>query len=131
MNRLFAYGTLRVPSIVQAVLGHVPASTRCVLQDYFRGTIHGEVYPGITPRLGQRVSGVIYSLSNPKDLLLLDEYEGALYERTNVTVEAEGKRLKAQTYVVRSSHLGELTEETWSLPRFLREHAHRFRADWS
>ena len=131
MHRLFAYGTLRAPSIVQAVLGYVPASKCSVLHDHFRGTIHGKVYPGIAPRVGARVRGLVYDLENSKDLRLLDDYEGDLYERVPVTVEAEGTSLNVQAYLVRPSRLGELTEVSWSLPRFLREHSHRFGADWS
>jgi gamma-glutamylcyclotransferase (GGCT)/AIG2-like uncharacterized protein YtfP len=131
MHGLFAYGTLRVPSIVQAVLGYVPASKRGVLHDHFRGTIQDKVYPGITPRLGERVSGLVYDLQSPKDLRLLDDYEGSLYERFVVTVATERTTLDVLAYIVRPSRLGELTEEAWSLPHFLREHAHRFRTAWS
>jgi gamma-glutamylcyclotransferase (GGCT)/AIG2-like uncharacterized protein YtfP len=131
MNRLFAYGTLCAPSVVQAVLGYLPSSTRGILHDYYRGTIRGEVYPGITARMGHRVQGILYDLTGPRDLLLLDEYEGHLYERGEVIVEAEGKTKEALAYVVRAQCESELTEEPWSLPRFLRQHAHRFRVDWS
>jgi len=52
MKNLFAYGTLMCQEIMLAVTGFPFRGVRGLLRDYHRGTIRGEVYPGIVPRRG-------------------------------------------------------------------------------
>jgi hypothetical protein len=54
-KNLFAYGTLMCQDIMFAVTGFPFRGVRGILRDYHRGTIRGEVYPGIVPRRGEVV----------------------------------------------------------------------------
>jgi len=55
MKNLFAYGTLMCQEIMLAVTSFLFRGARGLLRDYRRGTIRGEVYPGIVPRRGKVV----------------------------------------------------------------------------
>jgi gamma-glutamylcyclotransferase (GGCT)/AIG2-like uncharacterized protein YtfP len=76
------------------------------------------------------VEGLVYELTGPQELQLLDAYEGSLYERADVHLETAKGTMSAMAYVVRPDFLTHLSEEEWSLSVFIRKHAHRFRVDW-
>ena len=78
-----------------AVTGFSFRGVRGVLRDYHRGTIRGEVYPGIVPRRGEVVEGLVYRDLPEEAWKRLDAFEGEMYCRTDVGIE------QAQTYVVR------------------------------
>lgn len=131
-TRAFAYGTLVVPSIAQAVMGRVPASRPAYLSGHAAFVVRGEVYPGAVPRSGQRLSGTLYEALGPDDWKRLDDYEGGLYVRRTVAVVTTcGSELLADCYLVRPDGRHLLSAIPWDLQHFLLEHAANFGATWS
>lgn len=127
---LFVYGTLLVPEIARAVVGRVPPSLPAVLFDHARVTVEGCVYPAVTPRRGERVSGAVYLDLSPEELERLDAYEGELYQRRRVRISVNDTLDEALCYVVRPECVDRLSTRPWDLETFVREHGRSFRVTW-
>ena len=116
---LFAYGTLMCQDIMLAVTGFPFRGVRGLLRDYHRGTIRGQVYPGIVPRGGEVVEGLVYR-DLPEDAWKrLDAFEGEMYYRTAVGIELDDGTEQAQTYVVRPEFEYRVGTAPWSFEEFL------------
>ena len=127
--RLFCYGTLQFPEIMQAVTGCRFTGIPAVLEDYACCTVRGQVYPGIAPATGIHTEGIVYAGIGTAQLKKLDRFEGDLYERIRVCVsDRAGKPLQAWVYVVPTAMHKLLTAATWNreafeltqLPHFLK-----------
>ena len=118
--RLFAYGTLMVPSALETVIGRRPEGAAAVLSGFARYRILGEEFPGLIPCEGVMTDGVVYDGVDRRDLALTDRFEGAWYERTLVKVSRAGVRVDAYVYVVRPEYRDILSMEPWDLERFVR-----------
>ena len=120
MTHIFAYGSLMCADIMQRVAGCRAQSTEAVLKGFFRSGIHGEDYPGIAPRPGATVTGVLY-LNLPEEAIRrLDVFEGEWYERRKVeVVSSEYGACPAMVYVIKDRYRDRLTHEEWSYAQFL------------
>lgn len=128
-RRLFAYGTLVVPRVMEAVTGRVFAGRPAVLEGYARYTVAGASYPGIVAAPGARTDGVLYHGLDPEALAVLDRFEDAFYERRVVLVGDPGKPpVPAHVYVVPERHRGVLGPEPWRRDVFEGEHLAAFLA---
>lgn len=123
---LFVYGTLMVPQVMYAVCGLDRPGQPAVLDGYRRRLIRGELYPGILACRGEHVDGVLYRALAPRQLALLDAFEGGMYRRTAVSVRCGGTVLTADAYVVGDDFAGMLSDSAWSLDDFLRDGLDRF-----
>ncbi len=106
---LFAYGTLQLPQILQALLWRLPGSRPATLLGYRCGLLEGRCYPGIVPASGHRVVGRLLEGLTCEELQRLDDYEGDEYRRARVFVTPHGRCLEpvsCETYLVR--------ERAWS-----------------
>src|SRR4051794_3862349 len=93
----FFYGTLMLPPILRRVL-FGPASAHpttarplahprpAILHGYARRRVRGADYPGIVPRAGAAVRGVLVEGLTPGDVWRLDAFEGGDYARLAVDV---------------------------------------------
>ena len=122
MTDLFAYGTLMCADIVRAVSGCPELSgSACVLRDHVRLCVRGEPFPGMVPRPGARVEGVVYPAVPAAAWARLDRFEGDLYVRSAVEVElADASCRRVQAYLVRPELTARLDDRVWELERFLR-----------
>jgi|GEM_PF-3655614 len=80
---LFVYGTLRIPSVLTALLGQKQISSRpAILNSVKRLCIQKEVYPGLVEGAwGSLVKGdLLFGLSR-QDEELLDRFEGEEYQK--------------------------------------------------
>lgn len=112
--RLFCYGTLQYPEIMEQVSGTHSAGLPVVLQNYACYTIRGEVFPGIVPEEGAHTRGVVYNGLGNAQLERLDAFESDFYVRRRVVVSGEDERpLQAWTYVVSPDARDVLTDEHW------------------
>ena len=128
---LFAYGTLMCEEIMLAVSGRRLTGIHCLLRDYERATIQGEVYPGIVARPGKVVEGVLYSDVPEAAWERLDIFEGEMYQRSVIRVELEDGTLReAQAYVLKPEFEHRLSASPWSLEEFLRSGKERFEAQY-
>src|SRR3954470_393084 len=108
---LFAYGTLQLPEILEAVVAGRWQGTPALLQGYARYRLRGKPYPAIVPEPGGNVAGLVYPGVGAAELEQLDRYEGDLYERHTLGVRAGGAALRALTYVLRAQHRALLSNE--------------------
>jgi gamma-glutamylcyclotransferase (GGCT)/AIG2-like uncharacterized protein YtfP len=119
-KHLFAYGTLMCQEIMVQVTGFPFRGVRGILRDYHRGIIRGEVYPGIIPRKGGVVEGLVYRDLPEEAWKRLDAFEGEMYHRTAVAIELENGIGQAQTYVVRPEFEHRVGPSLWSFEEFLK-----------
>ncbi|MBN2806068.1 MAG: gamma-glutamylcyclotransferase [Prolixibacteraceae bacterium] len=120
MKPLFVYGTLLFPEVVKKLIGkHV--TQKAVLDNYRRIEIieRGQrlPYPALLPLAGARTEGMLLSGLTAQELLLLDEYEGEEYERTEVSVLTDTGTCKAWCYVWKANHLA-VSGEDWDPEHF-------------
>ena len=119
---LFAYGTLMCADIMRAVSGcPKPAGSAGLLRDHCRLCVRGEHYPGLVPRPGASVEGIVYHAVPAGAWARLDRFEGDLYVRACVDVElADASIRRVQTYLVRPELTARLEDRVWELEVFLR-----------
>lgn len=80
-HRLFCYGTLEFPPILEAVAGRRFPGRAAVLPGYRRLAVRGQVFPGIVAQAGAEVGGTLYRGLSNAHLRRLDAYENAFYRR--------------------------------------------------
>jgi len=116
---LFAYGTLALPDVVDALTGRVPRARPAKLAGYRCLMLRGESFPGIERNPGSVTDGVLYQDLSPADLSVLDSFEDEPYQRRVVTVQPlDGEPIRAWAYVV-PTHVGNLlSTEPWEPGRF-------------
>jgi gamma-glutamylcyclotransferase (GGCT)/AIG2-like uncharacterized protein YtfP len=128
---LFTYGSLVIPPVMHAVTGLNFQYRKASLRDYARFKLKGETYPAIIHRTGAKTDGIIYLGVDALSLKRLDEFEGELYERVSVRVEADqGESFRAETYVIKLEHSNLLSSEPWDLEEFEKNHLQEFMASY-
>jgi gamma-glutamylcyclotransferase (GGCT)/AIG2-like uncharacterized protein YtfP len=126
---LFAYGSLILPEVWEAVTGHSPPSEPGTIHSFIRRTVAGATFPGILPtgERSQTVDGSIYREIDAGTLEALNEFESDFYIRQPViAVNAQGEEVQCEAYVVPPSGADLLSDEKWSLETFSREHLDGF-----
>lgn len=127
---LFAYGTLQLPEVLQAVVGRDFPGQNARLQGYACYALRGQVYPGIRPWPGAVTAGILYGGLDEAAWRLLDAYEDAIYRREVLTVLADdGRHHAAAVYVVQAAFYGCLSGQPWSMTAFRRRHLQRYLAE--
>lgn len=128
MDRLFTYGTLMVPEVIEAVLGRpVGRATSAKLPDYGCYRVRDCQYPAILAEAGCVTTGCVYRDLSPTSLKQLDRYEGDLYDRRLVCVQLlDGGSLEVWTYVLHTRHQRLLTQDPWDLDDFVERRLDRF-----
>lgn len=120
MINLFTYGSLMCNDIMFAVAGCRTSSRNVILNDFYRSKMRNEEYPGITPRTGTQVDGVLYFDLSDEAIRRLDVFEGEYYDRQDVQVYSEDLgMIDAMTYVVKARYSHLLTGVEWSFAQFL------------
>ncbi len=125
--RLFAYGTLMEPAVLSAVTGRPFSSQPAVLHGYARYRVRDAVYPGLVPEAEAVTVGLLYDEMDPDTLARLDAFEGALYDRLTLTVDADPtptgpETVTAAVYVVRPAERARLSPDRWDFATFRRLH---------
>jgi len=124
---IFAYGTLMIPAVMYAVTARHFRFKKAMLRGYARFTVKGESYPGIIPASDAVTEGIIYLNVDEASLERLDIFEGDLYQRTPVGVEAEGEEiLNAATYVIKPEYRGFLSSKAWDAKEFAQKDLEAF-----
>lgn len=112
---LFAYGTLMVPQMVRRLLGRGITSVSGTLEDYACYAVKHQIYPAIVAVNGSNVSGLVYQDLMENDLEKLDQYEGDMYDRTEVRVQlSDGNYILCQTYVCKVEYYSYLDNKLWT-----------------
>lgn len=120
MNRkLFCYGTLLNPLILQHFIGRPLKIKPATLTGYARFQLKGQCYPGIIADPTASVEGKVVSGVSVQTLKILDAYEGMLYWRKRVSVKTVlGRTEKAYAYLIRPKYYWRLTRQDWNLQEF-------------
>lgn len=122
---LFAYGTLRDPDLLAAVLGRHPGagSIHPAHAPGFRAVHYpGRIYPALVRSPGAAAEGVLITGLSPFERDLLDAYEGDEYRRTPIAamLADEPELHEADAYLPTASVPTDAHE--WSLSRWQLEH---------
>jgi gamma-glutamylcyclotransferase (GGCT)/AIG2-like uncharacterized protein YtfP len=128
IDRLFSYGTLQVPEVMQTVTGRTYEGLPAELPGYAVYTVNQAEYPGVAPQAGSKTAGTLYVGVAPQQLKALDVFEGDLYERRLLeVVTSDGQKSAAWVYVVPARLSSRLSSRPWSLRHFL---THDFQKFW-
>ena len=121
--RLFCYGTLQFPAVMERVCGSHYSGVPAVLDDYARYTLRDRLYPGILPAPGASTSGVLYTGLGQLQLGLLDRFESDCYQRARVVVsDARERPCQAWVYAMRPECHALLGDQCWDREWFERLH---------
>lgn len=121
LRDVFAYGSLQIPAVMQAVTGRNFASQPAMLQDYGRCRLRDRCYPGVRHRAGRRTEGVLYRRVDRLALSRLDRFEDPFYRRQSLRIlVAPGCIGQAEVYVIPPANYRLLERRAWSLQRFRR-----------
>jgi gamma-glutamylcyclotransferase (GGCT)/AIG2-like uncharacterized protein YtfP len=121
-EEVFAYGTLLVPEVMEALLGRTVPSAPARLAGFACYRVRGAVFPAALESSGREIRGRLYRGLDPPTLALLDRFEGDLYQRRRLTVELGGGESAAWVYLLAADRSGLLTDEPWSLAEFVQLH---------
>lgn len=127
---LFAYGTLLVPKIWEAVTGAPqPRNEEATLSRHRIFKVSGEDFPAIveTGRMEEVVPGRVFFDLPLAVIHSLDQYEDSFYERIEVEVSTKSGSTIAQVYRIPRPKAGPvLSSETWTLEWFETEASDRY-----
>ena len=127
MINFFAYGTLQLPEVMLAVTERAYSPEKARLDNFARFRLRGKSFPGIRPKLGASVDGILYRAIDTHTLQQLDAFEDVFYHRESVKViSSTGIKLEAETYVINEDSHDLLLPEAWDLEDFRRNHLQSF-----
>jgi len=130
MARLFAYGTLMLPEVMEIVAGRCFAARSATLAGYRRRLLRDRVYPGLVPAAGESVEGVLWEDLDAPALARIDRFEDAPYERLELRVTvAPGESCAAFVYLLRPEHRALATDAAWHEAEFRASHLRDYLAD--
>lgn len=121
--RLFTYGTLMLPEVMELVGGATLRGEPARLGGFRCRALRGAVYPGLVPETAAVTRGVLWSGLDERVLARVDRFEGELYERRSTSVEREvGAACEAWVYVLRPEGCGLLLDAAWDEVDFRARH---------
>jgi gamma-glutamylcyclotransferase (GGCT)/AIG2-like uncharacterized protein YtfP len=82
---LFAYGTLRFPDVLEALLGRVPQHSPAIAPGWRVAALDGRVYPVLVPGDGG-AGGILISGLTAEEWRVIDAYEDDFYELERLTL---------------------------------------------
>ena len=127
MPAVFTYGTLEIPSVMEAVTGRRFAHASAHLRGYARYLVRGRPYPGIVADPDASTPGALYLAVDAESLARLDRFEGDLYERRAVHVRRVGApHVSAFAYVVPRARADRLSSAPWDRAGFVARHLERY-----
>ena len=116
-----------IPDVMYAITTREFRFIDAILRSYSRFTVKGASYPGIIPAAEASTEGIIYFNVDEMSLAQLDRFEGELYRRTSIQVEAEGgKILDAEAYVIKSNYQSYLSSKAWDVNKFTKTYLETF-----
>lgn len=119
---LFCYGTLMFPAVWRLLVACENEKCSATLPGYVVRKVRDDVYPVLVDaEAGSEANGVVYFNVDGRAVARLDAYEGGIYQRRQVVVEAtECGPLVCQAYVLKHRHRGLATATPWDADHFER-----------
>ena len=119
-THLFAYGSLVVSAVMEAVTGRSHRHAPARLPGYQRLALVDRIYPGIVATPGAVTSGRVYFDLSDRSLRRADFFEADEYVRESVEVVLEaGASLPAAAYVIAGEHRELTRPEPWDEQAFV------------
>jgi gamma-glutamylcyclotransferase (GGCT)/AIG2-like uncharacterized protein YtfP len=87
---LFAYGTLRFPDVLRALLGRVPEHSPAIAEGWRIAALDGRIYPVLVPGPGA-AGGVLITGLTAGEWRVIDAYEDEFYALERLTL-VDGRR---------------------------------------
>lgn len=125
MHRLFVYGTLRHPPLIEGLVGRSVASRPATLADHRAAPMRGRAYPGLVADRGAETVGSLVEVDD-HGLAVLDDFEGVEYTRTPVTVMTADGSVDAEVYLLTGPTIALAGSGTWSFDDFVDGEADRW-----
>jgi len=121
MPRLFAYGSMMCPEVIEKLAGKPLTGVPGKVKNHRALCVRGELYPGMVQGHGGEVSGLVYTF--PSYLWpAFDAFEGEEYLRKPVRVWYDnGKRELVQAYLFRPEYRSRLIRRPWDFDAFVRD----------
>jgi AIG2-like family. len=82
---LFAYGTLRFPDVLEALLGRIPEHSPGIVEGWRVAALDGRVYPVLVPGEGA-AGGMLISGLTAGEWRVIDAYEDDFYTLERLTL---------------------------------------------
>lgn len=121
--RLFCYGTLEFPQVMEAVIGRGCIGAPARVSGYACLKAKGRVYPGIVRAEGHVTPGTLYHGLSGAELRRLDRYEDPFYRRRLIRVaDGRGRPLMAWAYIIPERNKAVLSDAAWDKDAFERLH---------
>lgn len=120
-RHVFAYGSLQLGAVMEAVTGRRFRSESAVLAGFERCRLIARVYPGLRRRPGATTVGRLYRHVDGRSMELLDRFEDYFYSRRTLLVAAGGElRVPAEVYVIEPRYYRLMLPREWSVEHFAR-----------
>ncbi|MFO1417562.1 MAG: gamma-glutamylcyclotransferase family protein [Methylotetracoccus sp.] len=120
-RHVFAYGTLQLAAVMEAVTGRSFRSESAVLAGFERCRLIARSYPGLRRRPGATTIGRLYRQVDSRSMELLDRFEDSFYSRRTLFVAAGGEfGVPAEVYVIEPRYYRLLLPREWSVEQFAR-----------
>lgn len=127
MARVFTYGTLEIPEVMEAVTRRILSSVAATASGFARFLVKDQIYPGMTPDPDSTTWGRVYFGVDSETLKILDEFEDEVYVRQMIIVQTQnGDSLNAYCYIIPLEHRAILTSQPWSREEFIKYHLHKY-----
>ena len=128
-RRLFAYGTLQIREVMNAVTGADFPAQPAWLINYARYCLAGHPYPGLRRKWRAVTEGVLFSDIDTDAFRRLDDFEDDFYRRKTLIVSTgAGLLTSAEVYVIPPQHYSLLLNRLWELEAFRKTLVHEFLA---
>lgn len=117
--KLFVYGSLMNPEVLEAILGTSFPLKGARLKNFKRVKVKGASFPAIFPKKGSAVDGMLIEDLSEQYLTLLDDFEGDYYQRESVSVVTSDKSQQlCQVYIFKSKFSELLSDHDWNNQHF-------------
>lgn len=118
VHRLFVYGTLQHPPLLEQLLGRAPLAVPATAPGWRAATLRGRVYPGLVPDVGARARGALIDVDDD-ELAVLDRFEGPQYQRIVISTSTGEQAVDAHAWRLRAEHVHLALASDWDLDRFV------------
>lgn len=120
---LFAYGTLQIPEVMEAVTGKNWSWRNAEAPGFVQYLLKGEIYPAMVPADSAVTTGRLYEGVNADAWWLLDRFEDSVYQRRRIDVLLEtGQQVSAYAYVLPVDQAFRLGRQPFHIESFLQSH---------
>jgi gamma-glutamylcyclotransferase (GGCT)/AIG2-like uncharacterized protein YtfP len=125
--KLFCYGTVQIPEVIEVITGKVHSGVKAKLPGYAMYKVRNKVYPGIIRSSNSETVGILYTDIDEEELEELDLFEGDLFKRKRLNIiQQDSNECKAWVYVVPDHNKDRLTKDQWNLKDFLKNDFNNF-----